>query len=89
MTALEGYPEFAPDLAVEVLSPTDRAGCVLSKVGDWIEAGTRLVWVVDPERRVARVYRQDGSVVSLAVDDALYGEDVVAGLLIPLVSVLD
>ena len=38
-----GYAEFAPDLTVEVLSPSDRVGRVLAKVGDWIEAGARLV----------------------------------------------
>ena len=56
-----GYPALAPDLVVEVLSPDDRPGEVLAKVGDWLSAGCRLVWVVDPERRVARVYRHDGS----------------------------
>ena len=72
----KGYPEFAPDLAVEVLSPSDRAGKVLAKVGDWIDAGARLVWIVDPERRIARVYRADGTQSSLTADDSLDGEDV-------------
>src|SRR3989442_13263679 len=56
-----GYPALAPDLVVEVLSPDDRAGEVLAKVGDWLSAGGRLVWVVDPERRGARGYRHDGT----------------------------
>lgn len=56
-----GYAAMAPDLVIEVLSPDDRPGEVLSKVGDWLEAGTSLVWVVDPERRTTRVYRADGS----------------------------
>jgi Uma2 family endonuclease len=86
---LRGYPEFAPDLAVEVLSPSDRAGKVLAKVGDWIEAGTRLVWVVDPELRDARVYRGDGSVSLLSADGALDGEDVLPGLSIPLAELSD
>lgn len=76
---LRGYPEFAPDLAVEVLSPTDRAGKVLEKIGDWIEAGSQLVWVIDPERRLARVYRSDGSVTELQADDTIEGEDVLPG----------
>src|SRR5205807_9748017 len=54
-----GYPALAPDLAVEVLSPGDRPGEVLAKVADWLSAGTRLVWVLDPEHRLARVYRHD------------------------------
>lgn len=52
-----GFAELAPDLAVEVLSPGDRAGDILAKVADWLNAGTSLVWVIDPARRLARVYR--------------------------------
>ena len=37
------FAEFAPDLAVEVLSPHDRPGETLAKIGDWLDAGTRLV----------------------------------------------
>jgi len=54
-------PRCAPDLVVEILSPGDRPGELLGKVADWLSAGTRLVWVIDPERRLARVYRADGA----------------------------
>ena len=74
-----GYGELAPDLVVEVLSPSDRPGEVLAEVGDWLSAGSRLVWLVDPERRLARVYRADGSEALLGAADALDGEDVVPG----------
>ena|SRR5882762_481062 len=74
-----GYAALAPDLVVEVLSPDDRPGEVLAKVADWLSAGTRLVWVVDPARRSARVYRGDGSESFAALDGALDGEDVVPG----------
>ncbi len=74
-----GYAALAPDLVVEVLSPDDRPGEILGKVGEWLTAGSRLVWVVDPARRVARVYRADGSESVIAVADALDGEDVVPG----------
>ena len=74
-----GYPALAPDLVVEVLSPDDRPGEVLAKVGDWVSAGSRLVWVVDPERRVARVYRQDGTEAIVVDTGALDGEDVLPG----------
>jgi Uma2 family endonuclease len=77
--APRGFAELAPDLVIEVLSPDDRPGEVLSKVGDWLEAGARLVWVIDPERRDARVYRADGSQVHLSEDDQLGGESVVPG----------
>jgi Uma2 family endonuclease len=86
---LRGYPEFAPDLAAEVLSPSDRPGKVLEKIGDWIEAGTRLVWVIDPERRLARVYHSDGSVLTLGADESLQGEDVLPGFSISVAELVD
>ena len=82
-----GYPELAPDLVVEVLSPSDRPGDVLAKVADWLSAGTRLVWVVDPERRQARVYRQDGSDTVVSANDTLDGEDAVPGFVSPLSAI--
>ena len=75
----KGYAEVAPDLAVEVLSPDDRAGEVLAKVADWLGAGSRLVWVADPERRMVRVYRADGSESLVDADGSLDGEDVLPG----------
>jgi Uma2 family endonuclease len=74
-----GYAALAPDLVVDVLSPNDRPGYVLGKVADWLSAGSRLVWVVDPARRSARVYRIDGSESFVAERDALEGEDVLPG----------
>ena len=83
-----GYPDLAPDLAVEVRSPGDRAGDVLAKVADWLTAGTRLVWVVDPERRLARVYRADGTESVVTEHEALDGEDVVPGFTCELAAIL-
>ena len=80
----EGYPELAPDLAVEVRSRGDRAGEVLAKVADWLSAGTTLVWVVDPAREVATVYRADGTVAVLGLDDALSGEALLPGFVLSL-----
>lgn len=84
-----GFAEIAPDLAVEVLSPGDTAREVAEKVADWLTAGTRLVWAVDPIRATARVYRADGTESLLGVSDALDGEDVLPGFtytLAPLLS---
>jgi Uma2 family endonuclease len=74
-----GYPAVAPDLVVEVVSPNDRAGEVQAKLSDWLTAGSRLVWVIDPGRRRVIVYREDGFVDLLADQDALNGEDVLPG----------
>jgi Uma2 family endonuclease len=83
-----GFPDLAPDLVVEVLSPDDRSGDVLAKVADWLSAGTRLVWVVDPSRRLARVYQSDGTEVLVAADEALDGQDVVPGFSCTLAEIL-
>jgi len=83
-----GYAELAPDLLAEILSPDDRPAEVLAKVADWLAAGTKIVWVIDPERREARVYRQDGSLAVLTHNDSLDGEDVLPGLTCPLQDVL-
>src|SRR5437899_7084916 len=83
-----GYAELAPDLLAEILSPDDRPAEVLAKVADWLAAGTRVVWVIDPERSEARVYRRDGSLSLLREHDSLDGEDVLPGFACPLRAVL-
>jgi Uma2 family endonuclease len=83
-TEPKGYPAYAPDLVVEVLGSDDRPGAVLAKVGAWLDAGVRLVWVVDPAKRSGRVYRADGSESQLWGGDSLSGEDVVPGFAFPL-----
>jgi Uma2 family endonuclease len=74
-----GYIPFAPDLAVEVLSPGDSSRDVLEKVGEYLDAGVRLVWVIDPEKRSASRYRSLLDVRTLDINGLLDGEDVVSG----------
>ena len=72
------YPG-APDLAVEVLSPSDTASEVLEKIDEWLGAGTRLVWVVDPEKKTVTVYAPKRQPQTLRINDQLPGEDVLPG----------
>jgi Uma2 family endonuclease len=60
-----GYFPGAPDLAVEVLSPSDSVGEIRGKVADWLACGCAIVLVIDPDRRVAEVHRP-GQVESFA-----------------------
>jgi Uma2 family endonuclease len=83
-----GYPDLAPDLVVEIVSPGDRPGEVLATVADWLNACTRLVWVIDPERRLARIYRQDGTETSIGAEEQIDGEDLLPGFSCALASVL-
>ena len=84
-----GYAALAPDLVAEILSPDDRPGEVVGKVWDWLEAGVRLVWVIDPDRRVATVYRDDGSVMTVASDGDVDGEGVLPGFSFRLSELFD
>lgn len=82
-----GYAEIAPDLLAEILSPDDRAAEVLTKVADWLGAGTKIVWLVDPERLEVRVYRHDGTLSVLQANDSLDGETVLPGFACPLAHI--
>lgn len=82
-----GYAELAPDLVAEVLSPEDRPAAVSDKVAEWLAAGARLVWVIDPEQREATVHRQ-GRVSVVASEGSLDGEDVLPGFSCPLSRIL-
>jgi len=69
----------APDLAVEVVSPSNSPVELHAKVADYLAAGTRLVWVVDPEVETVTVYRDLLAPRTLLASDSLAGEDVVPG----------
>ena len=68
-----------PDLAVEVLSPTDIQYRVLEKAFAYLDAGTRLVWVIEPIGQTVTVYRSKTDIKTLTFEDTLTGEDVVEG----------
>lgn len=74
-----GYWPLAPDLAVEVVSPGDASDAVQEKVEEYINAGTRLVWVVYPKKLRVMVYRSLSEVKVLREEDTLSGEDVLPG----------
>jgi Uma2 family endonuclease len=72
-----GFVPFAPDLAVEVVSPTDTFSAVEEKAFDWLSAGTRLVLLVDPATCCVHVYRSTDAIVVLREEDELIADDVV------------
>lgn len=80
----KGYRAGAPDLAVEVVSPSDSFTDVEAKVARWLAAGCRMVIVVNPARRAATVYRSRDDIVLLTENDALDGGEVVPGWILPL-----
>ncbi len=78
-----GFLRLAPDLAVEVVSPYDRPGEVAAKTAMWLDAGVRLVWVVDPAARTVAVHAPGVPVRLLHEGDGLDGDDVVEGFRVP------
>jgi Uma2 family endonuclease len=75
----EKYVPGAPDLAVEVVSPTDRVEEIDSKTQAWLDAGTALVWVVWPRMRSVAVHRPGLPVRTVQGQDTITGEDVLPG----------
>ena len=78
-----GYAQVAPDLAVEIVSPSDRLPAVNDKALMWLRYGVRLVWVVRPDERRVDVHREGHPVVALTESDALDGLDVLPGFSCP------
>jgi Uma2 family endonuclease len=74
-----GYLRLAPDLVVEVVSPSDTASELQSKVCTWLDAECRLVWVVHPATRSVTVYRSRDDVRVLGEADVLEGSPVFDG----------
>lgn len=84
----EGFWPGAPDLAVEVLSPSDRFVDVMRKVQEYLAAGTHLVWVIDPKGRSAAVFGPERPPLLLGEDDVLEGSDLLPGFSLRLGDIL-
>ena len=80
---VQGYWPGAPDLAVEVISPSDTYTEVEEKLFDWLDAGARLVIAVNLRQHTVTVYRSRADIVHLTEDDTLDGGDVVPGWSLP------
>ena len=79
----------APDLAVEVVSPTDRASEVIAKARDWLRSGCTAVWVVDPETRTVTAYSTRRPTLFLSADDTLACEELLPGFRLPVSELFD
>lgn len=86
-TLPDGYLDLAPDLVVEVVSPSDRAKYVQENVFDWLDAGARLVLVLYPSRKAVAAYRSRTDVRLLEPQDTLDIGDLLPGFSCPVRSV--
>lgn len=84
----EGFLEIAPDLAVEIVSPGNSASHIQEKALEYLDAGSRMVWVVDPTLRTATVYRSRRDVEIVSAGEDLDGAEILPGLRIPLAEIL-
>lgn len=78
------YAEVAPDLCVEVLSPSNTKSKMTTKIREYFDSGVRMVWVVDPESRMVTVYRKPGEGRELWEDASISGEDVLPDFSCPI-----
>ncbi|HET6342461.1 MAG TPA: Uma2 family endonuclease [Gemmatimonadota bacterium] len=83
----KGFAPLAPDLAVEIVSPSNTVSEVHVKVMDYLEAGTRVVWVVEPGSRSVTVYRSRDEIRLLTGDEELDAEPVLPGFRVNLSEV--
>jgi Uma2 family endonuclease len=79
----EGEPEtmwpFAPDLAVEILSPNDLYEKVNSKMREYFDAGVREVWLISPEHKMITIYHSPTQTTILTENDELTSEELLPG----------
>jgi len=75
----EGVVGFAPDLAVEVISPNDVHDKVSDKVLEYLEAGVRQVWLISPKLRSITIFRSLIDVQVLTEESELVSEDLLPG----------
>ena len=78
----EGFPRLAPDLVVEVASPSQGRTELGAKAQRWLSAGVRLVWVVLPEARVVEVWRGTGIARIVSAEEELSGEEILPGFVL-------
>jgi len=88
-TPPDSYFEGAPELAIEIASPSNSATDLQEKVEQYLAAGAGAVWVVFPTLRRVHVYRPDGTIANLSADRQLTAEDILPGLSIPVSSLFD
>ncbi len=79
-----GFLALAPDIVLEVRSPSDSAPESLTKVQRWLAAGVRLVWELNPKTRLLTVHHADGPPRELGIDATLSGEEILPGFTLPL-----
>ena len=82
-----GFVRLVPDLIVEVRSPHDTFSELQRRINDFLDAGTRLAWLVDPLKRTVTVFAPDQEPYTLDTAAELDGEDIVPGFRLAVASI--
>ena len=72
-----------PMLAVEILSPSDEHETIVEKINSYLEAGVKLIWVVDPDFQSVTIYRPDANPTLLSGEDEISGDPHLPGFRVP------
>jgi Uma2 family endonuclease len=77
------FGRIVPDLAVEVLPPGDRPRQVAGKIGEYLECGVLLVWVVDPKTQTVTAYQSLSNIQQFTPTDTISAEPILPGFTCP------
>lgn len=84
----EGEPEtkwpMPPDLAIEIISPSDFYEKVYAKAMEYLAAGVKQVWVISPENQAITIYRSETNIIAFPLESELVSEDLLPGFRCPL-----
>lgn len=83
------YLPFAPDLAVEIISPDETAEQIQEKVADYLSTGSRLIWVIYPRTRTVQVHAPGQPIAVLTAGETLDGQDVLPGFRVPIATLFE
>ena len=85
----ESLIQKAPTLAVEVISKNDIYGDVDDKAAEFLRAGSRAVWIVNPRRRTVAVHTPDNTSVTYQIGDAIPGGEMLPGFELPVTDIFE
>ncbi len=85
----KGYVYMAPDLAVEIISPTERPGAIRDKLNEYLEYGVKQVWQVFPDNQQIVVNFPDGSAKTYGIGDTISGGDLLPGFELTVATVFE
>ena len=84
-----GFLQGAPDIAVEVFSPSNTHAEMRRKVAEYLDARSQRVWVANPSTRCVAVHRADGTTITYTGDDVITDEELLPGFSLPLSDIFD